>query len=264
MDGSYQRALLLHGQRRYADAEREFKQVLLADPHHADAHAMLALCLAEQKRLPEATEEADAAIGLAPHSAFAHYARSRIMSDRQRYDEAESAITEALRLNSFDPDYYAMLASIRLATRCWPAALEAAENGLSIDAEHPACVNLRAAALVQLGRKAEAGQTIGAALARDPHNAVTHANQGGRCCTRASTARRWSISARRCGSTPTSTGARAGMVERLGARYLIYRLMLRDFLWDVAPEPAGAVGSHHRAVRRLPRPAVIGRLAPGA
>lgn len=231
MDGSYQRALLLHGQRRYADAEREFKQVLLADPHHADAHAMLALCLAEQKRLAEASGEADAAIGLAPHSAFAHYARARVMADRQRYEEAESAITEALRLNSFDPDYYAMLASIRLATRRWPSALDAAENGLSIDPEHPACVNLRAVALVQLGRKAEAGQTIGAALARDPHNAVTHANQGWALLHQGQHRQALEHFREALRLDPELDWARAGMVEALKARHLVYRLMLRYFLW---------------------------------
>ena len=33
-------------------------------------------------------------------------------------------------------------------------------------------------ALVRLGRRDEAGATLEAALARDPENAVTHANQG--------------------------------------------------------------------------------------
>lgn len=231
MNGSYERALLLHHQRRYADAEREFKQVLVADPHNADAHAMLALCLVEQKRLPEATAEADAAVGLAPHVAFGHYARARVMSERQRFDEAEIAVGEALRLNSFEPDYYSMLAGIRMSRRRWADALEAAESGLSIDPQHAGCVNLRAIALVQLGRKAEAAQTIDAALSRDPHNAVTHANQGWALLHQGQHRQALEHFREALRINPELDWARAGMVEALKARHLIYRLMLRYFLW---------------------------------
>ena len=42
------------------------------------------------------------------------------------------------------------------------------------------------------------------------------------------------------------------MVEALKARYLIYGLMLRYFLWMGAAQPASAVGHHPRRLPRLP------------
>lgn len=231
MDPQYERALILHQQRRFADAERELKQILSSDPHNANAHAMLGLCLAEQQNLSQATAEADAAVGLAPDMSFAHYVRARVLLDRNRPEEAGAAINEALRLDSFNPDYYAMLASIRFNQRRWPDALQAAENGLSITADHSSCANLRAMALVQLGRRDEAGAAIGQSLARDPHNAVTHANQGWALLNKGEHKKALEHFREALRLDPELDWARSGMVEALKARHLVYRIMLRYFLW---------------------------------
>src|ERR1700730_17652268 len=125
MNAAMQRAMILHDQRRYADAERELKQVLAADPQNAHAHALLGLCLAEQRRYREAMGEAEQAVGLEAHVPYGHSVDAQVLSDRNHGKAARAAIKEALRLNSFDPDYYAMLAGIELGERQWPAALEA-------------------------------------------------------------------------------------------------------------------------------------------
>ena len=231
MNPAYQRALLLHQQRRFADAERELKEVLGSDPHNASAHAMLGLCLAERKELQQASAEAEAAVGLEPDLSFAHYVRARVFSDRNRPEEAGAAINEALRLDSFNPDYYAMQAGIRFSQRRWPDALNSAEHGLSIQADHAGCANLRAMALVQLGRKSEAVDQIGASLARDPHNAVTHANQGWTLLHKGEHKKALEHFREALRLDPELDWARAGMVEALKARHLVYRLMLRYFLW---------------------------------
>ncbi|HSU69258.1 MAG TPA: tetratricopeptide repeat protein [Tepidisphaeraceae bacterium] len=231
MNVAYQRALILHQQRRFADAERELKEVLSSDPHNAQAHAMLGLCLLERNEYQQANSEADQAVGLEPDLSFAHYVRARVLSDRNRLEEAGAAINEALRLDSFNPDSYALQASIRFAQRRWPDALASAEHGLSIQADHAGCANLRAMALVQLGRKAEAGAQIGASLARDPHNAVTHANQGWALLHQGQHKQALEHFREALRLDPEMDWARNGMVEALKAKYLIYRLMLRYFLW---------------------------------
>ena len=230
MSTGFERAMILHQQRRFADAERELKQVLAGEPHNANAHAMLGLCLAERRQFAEASAEADAAVGLAPDFSFAHYVRARVLNERNRFEEAEVAVTEALRLDPFNAQYYALLANVRFGQRRWPSALEAAENGLSIDPEHSGCVNLRAMALVKLGRKAEAGAAIGGALARDPHNGVTHANQGWALLHQGLHKPALEHFREALRIDPELEWARAGMVEALQARYLVYRWMLRYFL----------------------------------
>ena len=231
MNHSYERALILFRQGRFADAESEFEQTLSADPHNANAHAMLGLCLAERKELQRASEETDAAVGLEPDLAFAHYARAKVLSDRNRGEEAGAAINEALRLDSFNPSYYSLQAGIRFGQRRWQDALDSAEHGLSIDASHSGCVNLRAMALVQLGRKTEAGAAIGEALSHDPHNAVTHANQGWTLLHQGEHRKALEHFREALRLDPELDWARSGMVEALKARHLVYRLMLRYFLW---------------------------------
>jgi tetratricopeptide (TPR) repeat protein len=230
MNQNFHRAVLLLQQSRHDLAEGELRQALAAEPGDAHAHALLALCLAHGEQFKEATEEAQQAIHLAPDFSFAHYALARILHDRAREDEAIPAINEAIRLDPSDADYLALLAQIQLAERRWPAALEAAEQGLQHDPEHVACTNLRAMALVKLGRKAEAGMTIDSALAKNPDNSLTHANQGWTLLERGDPGKALEHFRESLRLDPDNEWARHGIVEALKARNIIYALMLRYFL----------------------------------
>ncbi len=225
------RALILLQQHRPELAERELRQELVADPDNARAHAILALCLSERKDYAEATEEAKAAIHLAPDMPFGHYALACILHERDRYSEAEQAVAEAIRLDPEDADYFALLAGIRISQRHWSSALEAAEQGLQLDAEHVACNNLRAMALVKLGRKKEAGATIATALARNPEDAVTHANQGWALLHEGNHQKALEHFREALRREPELDWARAGIVEALKAKHFLYGIMLRYFLW---------------------------------
>jgi tetratricopeptide (TPR) repeat protein len=231
MNPQLQRGLMLYQQGRHEQAEAELRQALTQESQDFYGHALLALCLCEQKKFQPATEEARQAIHLGPDFAFAHYALACVLSERQRPDEALDAINEALRLEPEDADYCALLGRVRLEQRNWRAALEAAERGLQCDAEHVACANLRAIALVKLGRQAEAGATIDAALARNPDNSVTHANRGWACLESRDPAKALEHFREALRLDPTNEWAQAGIVEALKARNVIYGLMLRYFLW---------------------------------
>lgn len=231
MNPNLQRGLLLYQQSRYEMAENEIRQALAFDPHDAYAHALLGLCLSHRELFKEATEEAQQAIHLSPDFAFAHYALASIMRDRNRGDEALAAINEALRLNASDPNYFALLSAIQFGERRWPAALDAAERGLQLDSEHTGCTNLRAMALVKLGRKAEAGLTIDAALARNPDNSLTHANQGWTLLEKGDPKKALEHFREALRLDPENSWARQGIIEALKARNIIYAVMLKYFLF---------------------------------
>jgi tetratricopeptide (TPR) repeat protein len=231
MDPNFQRGLLLLEQSRYSQAETEFRQSILADSENAGARAMLALTLAEQQRLPEAEEEAGEALRLEPGSPFVHYVRARICHSRNKIADAQAAITEAIQLDPEDPDYRALQAQLFLDRRNWEAALESAEQGLALNGEHLDCTNLRAVALVKLGRRQEAGATIEAALARNPENSVTHANQGWALLHAGQHERALEHFREALRLDPENEWARDGILEALKARYFIYSLMLKYFLW---------------------------------
>ena len=227
----FQRAMILHQQRRFADAEAELRQGLAGDPSNARMHAMLGLCLAGRKQYMPATEEAQQAVGLEPDLPFTHYALAAVMIDRERYKEALASIEQAIALDSSNAAYYGLLASVRMGLRDWPRALQAADVGLQLDPENERCVNLRAMALVKLGRKREAGQAIGAALEREPENALTHANQGWTLLHQNDHRRAMHHFREALRLDPQMEWAKAGMVESLKARNPLYRVMLAYFLW---------------------------------
>src|SRR5687767_10752223 len=163
---SMQRAQLLLQQRRYADAERELRQTLAADPHFAEAHALLAETLLEMQRVDEATAEAALAIQQDPQLEVGHFVMARVLLERNRYEEAEQAVLRAIELVPY-PRSFGLHAAIRFDLRDWHGALGAADHGLSIDPENSTCLNLRAMALRQLGRHDEADRTLRGALESD-------------------------------------------------------------------------------------------------
>jgi tetratricopeptide (TPR) repeat protein len=237
-----QRALLLHEQGRYELAEEQLRQSLAQEPHDAYAHALLALCLKERELFKDATAEAQQAIHLAPDFAFAHYALAVVWMARNFQADALNAINEAIRLDATDPDYFALLSALQYQESRWMAALKAAEQGLQFDAEHIGCNNLRAMALVKLGRREEAGATIDSTLSRNPDNAITHANQGWAYLDESNPEKALYHFKESLRLDPENEWAREGIVTALKAKHFIYSLMLRYFLWMAKLPPQMQIG----------------------
>ena len=73
--------------------------------------------------------------------------------------------------------------------------------------------------------------TLGSALANDPENALTHANQGWALLHRGNYRQALEHFREALRIDPELDWARAGIVEALKAHHFIYRQMLRFFLW---------------------------------
>lgn len=226
-----QRASLLLGQSRYDLAEQELRMALAEDPDSAIGHSLLARCLAERKDYQGATEEARLAIHLAPDAPFTHYYLSLVLGERNHLPEAIAAIQEAIRLDPYDADFFARLAALQFESRGWAATLATAEQGLACDPEHADCTNVKAMALVKLGHRKLAESAIEGALARDPENAYSHANQGWTLLESGEHAQALTHFREALRLEPGLEWARQGMVEALQARYFVYRIMLGYFLW---------------------------------
>lgn len=231
MSAHLERAQLLLQQSRPADAEREAMLALAQRPDHPLAHAYLALSRSDLGKSTEALDAARSAVGLAPDVAFFHYVQALVLHRADRDREAKTEVSEAIRLDPDEERHFALLASVELAERNWPAALEAAEQGLALNPEDVGCANLRSMALVRMGRKAEAMATVDFALERDPQNAVSHANQGWNCLHKNDPKRAQTHFREALRLNPELEYARQGMLEALKARNPIYRGMLAYFLW---------------------------------
>jgi tetratricopeptide (TPR) repeat protein len=231
MSAHLSRAQLLLAQSRPAEAERELLLALAGQPDDPYALALLALSRSDQRKGPEALDAVRQAIGLAPDQAYFHYVHAITLHRLDRDEDARHAIDEALRLDPSDADHFSLLASIELARRNWPSALDAAEQALALNPEHINAANLRAMALVRLGRKEEATATVDFALHRSPDNAFSHANQGWNCLHRNEPKKAQEHFREALRLEPDLEYARQGMLEALKARNPLYRGMLAYFLW---------------------------------
>jgi tetratricopeptide (TPR) repeat protein len=225
------RALLLLQQARFDLAEQELRQVLIANPNDAQAHALLSICLLRKEDFATATEEAQVSIGLAPDWAYPHFCLSQVMQARNRLDEAEASAREAVHLEPEDADYWGQLSSVHMAQRRWKDALSAADEGLSHDPEDAECANLRTMALSQLGRGADAAKYVDETLAKHPENAYSHAAKGWALLHENKPKEALEHFRESLRLNPTLDFARSGMIEALKARNPIYRVMLGYFLW---------------------------------
>lgn len=225
------RAQLLVQQGRWDLAERELRQALAEDSQNAEAHYLLALCLLQKKDYDAAQTEAQMAIHLAPEEPTAHYVLGHILYERRHYEEATAALEESLRLNPYQSSAFAMIGQIALAEKRWQHALDAVDQGLAIEPEDIQCTNLRAIALVKLGRRPEAGMTIDAALARGPEVALTHANQGWALLHEGEPKPAMEHFREALRLDPSIDWARMGIVEALKAKNFLYRWLLRYLLF---------------------------------
>lgn len=230
-DHHISRAHLLIQQDRYELAEEQLRLALAEGTETATAHALLALCLIERNKLDDATSEARQAIHDAPEAPLGFYALAVAQSKQHRLDDAQATISEAIRLEPWDAQNFSILSSIEAERYRWPQALAAAEQGLACDPDHIGCNNLRAIALVNLGRKAEAGQSIGATLAKNPEDAVTHANQGWTLLHQQQPREAMTHFREALRLEPNLEWARQGIIEAMKARFFLYRWLLTWFLW---------------------------------
>lgn len=226
------RAQLVYQQSRYDQAVTELRQAIADDSQNAQAFALLGLCLVEQGKTNEAEEAARTAVGLEPSLANVHYALGIVLLKRNKFADTEKAAEQALQYDPFTPEYLALLAQARIGRKNWKGALEAAEQGLLLDAEHVDCNNLRAMALVNLGRQGEAAATLSSTLQNDPTDAVTHANLGWTFLQQGNHQQALHHFKESLRLNPTSEWAQAGLIEAMKARFWPYRLLLRLFLWS--------------------------------
>ena len=176
----YERARILFQLGRYTLAREELARTLADDPADASSHALLALCLARQEMWDEALSTADEAIRNGPDEPFAHYSRAYVLRGRGLAVSAAHSARESVRVQ---PDYvqgWGILGEIRLDEEDYREAARCAREGLAHDPEHSGCLQVLAAALMEMGYDREAREVTGALLRITPEFANAHALEGWR------------------------------------------------------------------------------------
>lgn len=216
---------------RHAEAETEIRKALTNDPEDGDALALLAVCRMNAKSFGEAEELASQAVARHPDSPFFYLVLGQACFYNRHIERAKEAIAEGLQLAPYNAAFFHLLAQIEFYSENWEAALRQTEHGLELDPENVDLVNLRAQALVKLNRKEDASATLGYALHKAPENSHSHANMGWVAIEqdKYEEAVRHFLEALRL--EPDNDYARDGLKEALKAKNLLYRGILKYFLW---------------------------------
>jgi tetratricopeptide (TPR) repeat protein len=216
---------------RYAEAEAETRKAIANDPEDGEAYLLLAICKLNDKKFAEGLELAERAVSLSPSDPMAYLVLGRACFYNKNMAKARTAIEEGLRLAPFVPDFFQLRAEMAFFEENWQQALEETEHGLELDPEDVALVNLRAQALVKLNRKADAAATLDYALYKAPENSDSHANKGWLAIEQDhyDEAVRHFLESLRL--EPDNDYARHGLKEAIKGKNLLYRGILKYFLW---------------------------------
>jgi tetratricopeptide (TPR) repeat protein len=168
-----------HQLRRYADAERHFRDALGADPEDDVALNLLAGALhAQDGRELEALAVIERAIAIDPNDAMHHASRAFILNALDRPRDGLEAARTARELDPYCENALTAEAQAHLLLRDWAKAECAAREALAIDPDRSAAANLLAQALRMQNKTAENDAQIAALLERDPEDESTHCNAG--------------------------------------------------------------------------------------
>lgn len=216
---------------RLADAEGEIRKALAEDPHDAEALILLALCRIDEKKFDEAVQLAEQAVAQEPESPFIYQVLGRAYFYSQNIPQARLAIQQGQQLAPSDASFYYLRAQIEFYQENWQQALRETERGLELDPEDVDLINLRAQALVKLNRNSDADVNLDYALNKAPEDSYSHANKGWVAIEkdRYEEAVKHFMEALRL--DPENDYARSGLKEAIKGKNLMYRGVLKYFLW---------------------------------
>ncbi|MFC7514231.1 tetratricopeptide repeat protein [Herbaspirillum sp. GCM10030257] len=169
------KAMSLHRAGQTHEAEEMYKDILAANPNHADALHLLGVIAHQKGDHVYATELIAKAIDLAPSAAM-HANLGMVFSARRQRDAAITCFRNALTI---DPKHVSALNNLGVALKDQGKQAEAIECFLQVLSLHPAHTeaycNLGISAYEQ-GHLSEAVKCYETALSYDPGNAAAHYN----------------------------------------------------------------------------------------
>ncbi|TKC91563.1 tetratricopeptide repeat protein [Trinickia terrae] len=212
MEPLFDRAYAAHSAGRLADAERDYRAALEADPAHVDALHLLGVLHHQQGKHAEAADlvrravdlrpndaalqlnlgnalkalgQLDGAIErfrnaltLAPEFALAHYNLGNAYSAAGRHEDAAIAFERSLRFKPDDASTYNNLGNALHALGRHSDAIGAFSRALELRPRHAGALNNLGMSLAALGRSDEALAQFRAAVAAEPRFVAAHFNLG--------------------------------------------------------------------------------------
>lgn len=239
-DDILKRAELLRRQKRYKDAEQQVGIVLKNDPEDIDALVILGHCKIDTKQITEAITILKQCLQYEANNDYIFYLLAFANYHDNNNLQALDYLDKAIAIFPYNAGYFALQAHIRIEQHEFGFALDAANEGLAVDAENVSCLNARSTALFRLNRKEEAYETINEALALDPEDYSTHTNYGWHYLEKGKYKLATNHFKEALRLNPNYAYAKQGYKAALKSRMPFYRWILQYSLW---------IGRQQRGVR---------------
>ena len=172
------RAAELHRAGNIAEAERLYRQVLAADPHHFTALHLTGVLCAQAGRRAEALELMQAALRVKPDGAGALMNYGVLLQEMGRLAEARDQFERAASLRPDLSDAFYNLGNVQAALGRNEEALASFAHVLARAPSHLGALNNSAGVAAGVGRLAEALALYDRALAAEPAQAAIWRNRG--------------------------------------------------------------------------------------
>jgi tetratricopeptide (TPR) repeat protein len=163
---------------RLAAAEQCYRQLLAAQPDHADGLHLLGLLAHAARRFDAAIELISRAIAAQPANVAYHYNLGIMLRDAGRLDESATRYQEAVRLDPRHVEAWANLAVVLTELRRPGEAVAACDAAIAITPDHAAAHYNRGNAQRELTRLDDALRDYDATIRLNPVLAEAHANRG--------------------------------------------------------------------------------------
>jgi len=222
---------ILLSQSRFSQAEELLEGLMSEGYNDIEILKMMSIAKMGLHKYEDVSQLCTMIIDQNPNESFAFYLLSNVKSVNRAFQEAKDFIDKAIIIEPTNADYHAYKASLFLQTKDYEDALNSANIGLQIDAENITSLNARSSALVGLGRRQEAFETIDKSLATDPNNPDTHANLGWGLLHHGKSDDALMHFQTALKVDPMSEYAKAGMLEAMKSKFPVYRYFLQFMLW---------------------------------
>jgi tetratricopeptide (TPR) repeat protein len=174
----FQSAIRLHQSGNLAEAEALYRQVLQADPAHAEAYHFLGLMALQAGHHVAALDLIRRALALNPLNANAHYNLGNILSGEGQFAQAAEYFQQALRLNPRHADAHNNLGLIFAQCGQMTEAGNCFQQALSINPLHANALNNLGNVFKEQDRFTQAIECFERVLAINPSHADAYANLG--------------------------------------------------------------------------------------
>jgi len=231
MDLEIEKAKLLLEKGRNTEAKKAAQKAIANNPENFMGYLILAASEINLDEYKIALEHATEAVKLKPDYSFSYLILGRALFYNKKLREAQAAIRTGLNIEPYESGFYRLKSQIAFYEEHWEMALKEAEAGLEIEPEDMGLLNLRTRALVKLNRQSQASETIDFALHNAPENSYSHANKGWVEVEQDKYDSAIGSFKEALRLNPTNEYARSGLKEAIKGKNILYRGVLKYFLW---------------------------------